>query len=50
MTQLTRKMPAETPQACAKPDAFTIKWRDVPDMVDAVFDGDPRCPDGFWCR
>jgi hypothetical protein len=44
MTRLTRKMRAEIPQECAKPDAFTIKWRDIPNMVDAVFDGDHRMP------
>jgi hypothetical protein len=44
MTRLTHKMPAEIPQACWRPDAFTIKWRDVPNMVDAVFDADHKMP------
>jgi hypothetical protein len=44
MNQLTRKMPAEIPQACVKSDAFTIKWGDIPNMVDAVFDGDHKMP------
>ncbi len=44
MTQLTSKMPVEIPQADAKPFAFTIKWSDVPDMVDAVFDGEYKTP------
>jgi hypothetical protein len=40
----TRKMLAEIPQECTKPDAFTIKWGDIPNMVDAVFDGDYKMP------
>jgi hypothetical protein len=44
MTRLTHKVPAEIPQACAKPDAFTIKWSDVPNMVDALFDADHKMP------
>ena len=44
MPRLTQKMPAEIPQACANPDAFTIKWRDIPNMVDAVFDADHKMP------
>ena len=44
MPRLTRKMPAEIPQACTKSDAFTIKWSDIPNMVDAVFDADHKMP------
>jgi hypothetical protein len=44
MIRLTRKMPAENPQARAKSDAFTIRWGDIPNMVDAVFDGDHKMP------
>ena len=44
MTCLTKKMIAEIPQACTKSDAFTIKWSDIPNMVDAVFDADHKMP------
>jgi hypothetical protein len=44
MTRLTRKMSAENLQERAKSDAFTIKWGDIPNMVDAVFDGDHKMP------
>jgi hypothetical protein len=37
-------MPAEIPQACTKSDAFTIKWSDIPNMVDTVFDADHKMP------
>jgi hypothetical protein len=44
MTCLTKKMIAEIPQERAKSNAFTIKWGDMPNMVDAVFDGDHKMP------
>jgi hypothetical protein len=42
MTRLIQKMPAEIPQAYGNPCAFTIKWGDIPNMVDAVFDADHK--------
>jgi hypothetical protein len=44
MTRLTQKMPAEIPRAYGNPCAFTIKWGDIPNMVDAVFDADHKMP------
>ena len=44
MTHLTKKMIAEVPQERTKSDAFTIKWGDISNMVDAVFDGDHKMP------
>jgi hypothetical protein len=35
-------MITEIPHACAKSKAFTMKLVDLPNMVDAVFDGDPK--------
>ncbi len=43
MTRLIKMMP-EIPHACAKSKAFTMKLADLPNMVDAVFDGDHKNP------
>jgi hypothetical protein len=42
MTCLTKKMIREIPYECAKSKAFTMKLGDLPNMVDAVFDGDHK--------
>ena len=42
MACLTKKMIAEIPHECAKSKAFTMKLGDLPNMVDAVFDGDHK--------
>jgi hypothetical protein len=42
MAYLTKKMITEIPQECAKSKAFTMKLGDLPNMVDAVFDGDRK--------
>jgi hypothetical protein len=44
MTCLTKKMMPEIPHECAKSKAFTMKLGDLPNMVDAVFDGDREMP------
>ena len=44
MAYLTKKMITEIPHACAKSNAFTMKLADLPNMVDAVFDGDYKRP------
>ena len=44
MTYLTKKMIPEIPHECAKSKAFTMKLGDLPNMVDAVFDGDHKMP------
>ena len=42
MTCLTKKMITEIPHECAKSKAFTMKLADLPNMVDAIFDGDHK--------
>jgi len=42
MAYLTKKTITETPYACAKSKAFTMKLGDLPNMVDAIFDGDHK--------
>jgi hypothetical protein len=37
-------MITEIPHECAKSKAFTMKLGDLPNMVDAVFDGDHERP------
>ena len=44
MTRLTKKMITEIPHECAKSKTFTMKLGDLPNMVDAVFDGDHKMP------
>ena len=44
MAYLTKKMITEIPQECAKSRPFTMKLGDLPNMVDAVFDGDHKMP------
>jgi hypothetical protein len=44
LAHLTRTTPAKIAEECAKPDALTIRRRDIPNMVDAVFDGDHKMP------
>ncbi len=44
MAYLTERMIREIPHECAKSKAFTMKWGDLPNMVDAVFDGDHGRP------
>jgi hypothetical protein len=44
MTCLTKKMMPEIPHECAKSKAFTMKLADLPNMVDAVFDGNHKVP------
>jgi hypothetical protein len=44
MAYLTKKMITEIPHECAKSKAFTMKLADLPNMVDAVFDGDHKRP------
>ena len=40
----SKKMIAEIPHECAKSKAFTMKLADLPNMVDAIFDGDQKMP------
>ena len=42
MTRLTKKMVPEIAHECAKSKAFTMKWADLPNLVDAIFDGDHK--------
>ena len=42
MTCLTKNMIRKIPHECAKSKAFTMKLGDLPDMVDAIFDGDHK--------
>ena len=42
MACFTKKMIAEIPHECAKSKAFTMKLADLPNMVDAIFDGDHK--------
>ena len=42
MACFTKKMIAEIPHECVKSKAFTMKLADLPNMVDAVFDGDQK--------
>ena len=44
MTRATKKITIEIPHARAKSKAFTMKLGDLPNMVDAVFDGDHKMP------
>ena len=44
MACFTKKMIAEIPHESAKSKAFTMKLGDLPNMVDAVFDGDQKMP------
>ncbi len=44
MAYLTKRMIREIPHECAKSKAFTMKLTDLPNMVDAVFDGDHKRP------
>ena len=44
MAYLTKKMIREIPHEGAKSKAFTMKLGDLPNMVDAVFDGDHKRP------
>ena len=44
MAYLSRRMISEIPHECAKSKAFTMELRDLPNMVDAVFDGDRERP------
>ena len=44
MAYLTKKMITEIPHERAKSKAFTMKLADLPNMVDAVFDGDHKRP------
>jgi len=44
MAYLTKKMITEIPHECAKSKAFTMKLGDLPNMVDAIFDGDHERP------
>ncbi|MGA2311633.1 MAG: hypothetical protein ABSF87_04585 [Xanthobacteraceae bacterium] len=44
MAYLTKKMITEIPRECAKSKTFTMKLGDLPNMVDAVFDGDQKMP------
>ena len=44
MACFTKKMIAEIPHESAKSKAFTMKLGDLPNMVDAVFDGDREMP------
>ena len=44
MTRLTKKMMPEIPHECAKSKAFTMKLGDLPNLVDAIFDGDDKMP------
>ena len=44
MAHLTRRMIGEIPHECAKSKTFTMKLGDLPNMVDAVFDGDHKRP------
>ncbi len=42
MAYLSKKTITEIPHACAKSKAFTMKLGDLPNMVDAIFDGDHK--------
>ena len=42
MACFTKKMIAEIPRECAKSKTFTMKLGDLPNMVDAIFDGDHK--------
>jgi len=44
MACFTKKMIAEIPHERAKSKAFTMKLGDLPNMVDAIFDGDHERP------
>jgi hypothetical protein len=44
MAYLTKKMITEIPHESAKSKAFTMKLGDLPNMVDAIFDGDHKIP------
>ena len=44
MAYLTKKMITEIPHERAKSKAFTMKLGDLPNMVDAIFDGDHKSP------
>jgi len=44
MAYLTKGMIREIPHECAKSKAFTMKLGDLPNMVDAIFDGDHKRP------
>jgi hypothetical protein len=44
MAYLTKKMITEFPRQCAKSKAFTMKLGDLPNLVDAVFDGHHKMP------
>ncbi len=44
MACFTKKMIAEIPHECAKSKTFTMKLGDLPNMVDAIFDGDHERP------
>ena len=44
MAYLTKSAIREIPHDCAKCKAFTMKLADLPNMVDAVFDGDRERP------
>jgi len=42
MTRLIKKLMPEIPHECATSKAFTMKLAELPNMVDAVFDGDHK--------
>ena len=42
MAYLTKRMIREIPHECAKSKAFTMKLADLPNLVDAIFDGDHK--------
>jgi hypothetical protein len=42
MAYLTKRMIREIPYECAKSKTFTMKLGDLPNMVDAIFDGDHK--------
>ena len=44
MAYLTKTMITEISHECAKSEAFTMKLGDLPNMVDAIFDGDHKSP------
>jgi hypothetical protein len=44
MAYLTKRIIREIPHECTKSKAFTMKLGDLPNMVDAVFDGDHKRP------
>ena len=44
MAYLTKRMIREIPHECAKSKAFTMLLGDLPNMVDAIFDGDHKMP------